>query len=89
MLGVHNTINGRFLICLYLCFTVLLFIWSPVFAEGSKELNANGGSRAFLVSGTSVTPSFLFPTPGTMKVYAKVGETINLGSSVQGWAQVP
>lgn len=84
MFGVYNTINGRFLICLYLCFTILLFTWSPLFAEGSKELNANGGSRAFLVSGTSVTPSFLFPTPGTMKVYAKVGETINLGSSVQG-----
>jgi len=63
---------------------LLIFNIQKVFAEGSKELSANGGNRAFLVSGNTVTPSFVFPTLGTMKVYARAGETIYLGSSVQG-----
>jgi len=67
---------------------LILFLLSntnAAFAEGSNELSANGGNRAFLVSGTTVTSSFTFPTLGTMKVYAKAGETINVGSSAQGF----
>lgn len=69
-------------ICLFL--PILLLSIQAAFAEGSKELNANGGSRAFLVSGTTVSASFSFPTNGTMKVYVKAGETLNVGSSAQG-----
>ncbi|PTQ92666.1 gliding motility-associated-like protein [Mucilaginibacter yixingensis] len=73
--------KSKLKICLSL-FAVL--IAGKVQAEGSKEISSNGGNRAFLVSATTVTASFLFPTLGTMKVYAKAGETINVGSSVQG-----
>jgi gliding motility-associated-like protein/uncharacterized repeat protein (TIGR01451 family) len=67
------------------CVFFLLFPIGLAFAEGSKELSANGGSRAFMVSGTTANaPAFLYPTNGTMKVYAKAGEVINVGSSVQG-----
>jgi gliding motility-associated-like protein len=55
-----------------------------VSAEGSKDLIANGGNRAFLFSGTVANLSFPFPTQGTMKVYAKAGESIYFGSSAQG-----
>lgn len=55
-----------------------------MFAEGSKEIAANGGYRAFLFSSNTGSLSFPFPTLGTMKVYVKAGETINVGSSVQG-----
>src|SRR5690606_32524765 len=57
-----------------------------VFAEGSKDMIANGGHRAFLLS-TSVGPSAEynpFPTLGTVKVYAKPGEKLYLGSSAVG-----
>ena len=58
-------------------------------AEGSKEINSHGGYRAFLVSSltsSSVSAlSFPFPTQGTVKVYAKAGEVINVGSSAQGF----
>jgi len=63
---------------------VLLFLSTGVFAEGSKELSANGGYRASLFSSTVANASFPFPTQGTMKVYAKAGETIYTGSSAQG-----
>lgn len=67
------------------CYLVL-FLLSPkiVLAEGSKEINSNGGGRAFLFSSKIPTPSFPFPTQGTMKVYVKAGETLKLGSSAQG-----
>ena len=58
---------------------------SQLFAEGSKEIAANGGYRAFLFSSTTGNPSYPFPTLGTMKVYVKAGETINVGSSAQGY----
>lgn len=67
---------------------VFLFFWGFTFnlyAEGSKELSANGGYRAYLFSGIASTPSFPFPTLGTMKVYVKAGETIYTGSSAQGF----
>ncbi|MES2378172.1 MAG: gliding motility-associated C-terminal domain-containing protein [Bacteroidota bacterium] len=66
------------------CFLLVIFSSRIVSAEGSKELNSNGGNRAFLLSSTISTSSFPFPTLGTMKVYVKVGETIYLGSSAQG-----
>ncbi len=70
----------------YLLSIVFLFliINTPALAEGSKELTANGGNRAYLYSSNTSTLSFPFPTIGTMKVYANVGETINVGSSAQG-----
>ena len=72
----------------YLCFVfsfLLLFLYSNYsFADGSKELNANGGYRAYLLSSNTPNLSFPFPTPGTMKVYVKAGETIYVGSSAQG-----
>ncbi|MES2277022.1 MAG: gliding motility-associated C-terminal domain-containing protein [Bacteroidota bacterium] len=83
---MNGLIKNRFTnhICLFL--SVLLLSAQFALAEGSKELSANGGNRAFLVSGTQVSASFSFPTNGTMKVYAKAGETINVGCSVQGIA---
>ena len=62
----------------------LLFLTGGAFAEGSKEIAANGGYRVYLFSSTSGSLSFPFPTLGTMKVYVKAGETINVGSSAQG-----
>ncbi len=66
---------------------MLLFFCSAttLFAEGSKELTANGGYRAYLFSSPTGNPSYPFPTLGTMKVYVKAGESIDVGSSVQGF----
>ncbi|SIO50018.1 T9SS type B sorting domain-containing protein [Chitinophaga niabensis] len=66
-------------------YTALLVCCAPkIHAEGSKELSANGGSRAFWRSSTVVTDQFPFPYLGIIKVYANVGERIYLGSSAQG-----
>lgn len=65
-------------------FAVLLSSAKASFAEGSKELNANGGYRAYLLSTTLPNASSPFPTLGTMKVYVKAGESIYVGSSAQG-----
>ena len=62
----------------------LLFLSANLYAEGSKEIAANGGYRAYLFSSAPGSLSFPFPTLGTMKVYVKAGETINVGSSTQG-----
>ncbi|WP_184549515.1 gliding motility-associated C-terminal domain-containing protein [Mucilaginibacter sp. FT3.2] len=65
----------------------LFFAVSGLRAEGSKELNASGGNRAYLFSSNTVNnASFPFPTLGTMKVYVKAGESIYVGSSAQGIA---
>lgn len=63
-----------------------LFIlpFTHLFAEGSKEISANGGNRAYLLSSATISSSFPFPTLGTMKVYVKAGESIYVGSSAQG-----
>jgi len=59
-------------------------------AEGSKDLYPSGmttGRRAYLISrplATDPAAYFPFPTPGTTRVYAKVGETIYAGFSQQG-----
>jgi gliding motility-associated-like protein/uncharacterized repeat protein (TIGR01451 family) len=68
------------------CYMLLLALIMPLAlkAEGSKELNSNGGSRAFLLSSNTGNASFPFPTLGTTKVYVKAGETICVGSSAQG-----
>ena len=66
------------------CFIFLWLLAFNAFAEGSKEINANGGYRAFLFSSNTGNASFPFPTPGTMKVYVNAGETIYVGSSAQG-----
>jgi len=66
------------------CFLLLFLSAVSAFAEGSKELNANGGYRAFLFSSNTGNASFPFPTFGTMKVYVNAGETIFVGSSAQG-----
>ncbi|WP_439696521.1 gliding motility-associated C-terminal domain-containing protein [Mucilaginibacter sp. AW1-7] len=69
--------------------TVILFLLpaAGLYAEGSKELTANGGYRAYLFSSTVITnTSFPFPTLGTVKVYVKAGESIYVGSSAQGIA---
>jgi len=66
---------------------VLFFLILPStlsYADGSKELNASGGYRAYLFSSSSGNSSFPFPTLGTMQVYVKAGETIDVGSSAQG-----
>ncbi|MBD1392042.1 gliding motility-associated C-terminal domain-containing protein [Mucilaginibacter glaciei] len=69
---------------LLMCCLAVLWHTHNVKAEGSKELTANGGNRAYLYSSTIVNASFPFPTKGTMKVYVKPGETINVGCSAQG-----
>ncbi|WP_346320070.1 Ig-like domain-containing protein, partial [Chitinophaga sp. YIM B06452] len=55
-----------------------------IYAEGSKELAARGGYRAYMNSTSTVGTVNLFPTLGTMKVYVNVGERLYLGSSAQG-----
>jgi len=71
----------------YLSSVLFLFLAynNAAHAEGSKELTANGGNRAYLYSSAIANAeSFPFPTIGTMKVYVNAGETINVGSSAQG-----
>ncbi len=51
----------------------------PVYAEGSRELTASGGDRPHLEFSNITNAGILRKT--VIKVYANVGETINLGSS--------
>ncbi len=69
---------------LALC-SLFLFFSVTASAEGSKELTANGGYRAYFFSSDTASSSFPFPTLGTIKVYVKAGETIYAGSSAQGF----
>lgn len=62
----------------------LLLFAGKVHGEGSKELNANGGQRAYLISTTTSSQGIYFPTQGQVRVYVNQGETIYLGSSAQG-----
>ena len=50
-------------------------------AEGSQDLINSGGNRAFLEYRTDFNAGIRRRT--TIKVYANVGETINLGSSAK------
>src|SRR5471030_1639581 len=79
-----NFLSNKPLFTRLLSVILLLITLQNSLAEGSKEVTANGGYRAFLFSGTAGIASFPFPTLGTMKVYVKAGETINVGSSAQG-----
>jgi gliding motility-associated-like protein len=72
----------RFILSLYL----ILVSVAHLFAEGSKDITATGGYRAYLYSSTAANASYPFPTLGTMKVYVKAGESIYVGSSAQGLA---
>jgi gliding motility-associated-like protein len=78
-----KTSYTRKCVCVLSCF-VLSLCAGNTFADGSKELNAHGGYRAYLFSSTKANLSFPFPTTGTMKVYVNAGETIDVGSSAQG-----
>ncbi len=82
-----NPFNATIKRCVILVFSFALLCTSHSMADGSKELSANGGYRAYLLSGTIPSLSFPFPTTGTMKVYVKAGETIYVGSSAQGIGQ--
>lgn len=75
---IHQTFNSLAILAF------LLFASLKLSAEGSKELIANGGYRAYLNSTSNISTAAPFPTPGTMKVYVKAGETIYVGSSAQG-----
>ncbi|OQW90747.1 MAG: hypothetical protein BWK79_18915 [Beggiatoa sp. IS2] len=67
--------------CLFLSVFILLSS-GLVWAEGSKELNANGGNRAYLDDDTDGLSGI--SRRATIYVYAKNGETIHLGSSTMG-----
>ncbi len=54
----------------------------PAQAEGSRELTAFGGYRPWLEYTTRVNAGII--RANVIKVYARVGETINLGSSAIG-----
>ncbi|NEQ66578.1 MAG: hypothetical protein F6K21_13940, partial [Symploca sp. SIO2D2] len=56
--------------------------WSqPIRAEGSRELTQSGGNRPFLDSRSDNDPVAPVPRRTTIQVFARPGETINLGSS--------
>ncbi|WP_207429085.1 Calx-beta domain-containing protein [Pedobacter sp. SYSU D00535] len=67
-----------------LLFLLGILSCSLAFAEGSKELNPNGGHRVYLYSSTRTTVSLPWVGQGLVRVYVQAGETINVGSSVQG-----
>jgi gliding motility-associated-like protein/uncharacterized repeat protein (TIGR01451 family) len=91
--GLHTTGNifsktysGGYRLNRLLLFLLAVLPFTKLQAEGSKELSANGGYRAYLYSSNAANQSFPYPTLGTMKVYVKAGETICVGSSAQGMA---
>ncbi|MGG6294637.1 hypothetical protein ACQ4M4_09445 [Leptolyngbya sp. AN02str] len=68
---------------------VMLVSWAiaqPAYAEGSIDLNPPGGigSRPYLEFRNDNDPTSGILRRTTIKVYAEVGETINLGSSATG-----
>ncbi len=64
-------------------FTILsIYDDTPVLAEGSRDLVANGGSRPYTEWRTDTTAGILRRT--VLKVYANGNEVINLGSSAVG-----
>jgi hypothetical protein len=67
---------------LILLFFILGIATQSVYAEGSLELTANGGSRTYLEESNSSNAGGLRRTD--LYVYAKQGETINLASSAVG-----
>ncbi|RZK37208.1 MAG: hypothetical protein EOO90_25765, partial [Pedobacter sp.] len=91
----NTNLTNKFVNCFSrLLLFSLLFLAAGLqdaFADGSKDLyptnnsTTTPGRRAVLVSSTGAisTASYPFQTRGTIKVYAKIGETIYLGSSAQ------
>ncbi|WP_255902152.1 Calx-beta domain-containing protein [Paradesertivirga mongoliensis] len=67
-----------------LIFLFFLISSQHSFAEGSKELNPDGGHRVYLYTSTTTTGSLPWASQGLVRVYVQAGETINVGSSVQG-----
>jgi hypothetical protein len=80
----HFLFFSKFLskILLLLCLLCLSIV--TVWAEGSKELNPAGGDRVYLQSSTNANENVPFPSQGLVRVYAKQGEVLYLGSSAQG-----
>ncbi|MES2650082.1 MAG: tandem-95 repeat protein, partial [Bacteroidota bacterium] len=70
---------------LFVYFSILftLFGTTKSFADGSKDMYPSGatGKRAFMLSSQTDAAFNPFATQGTTKVFAKVGETIYVGSS--------
>ncbi|AFL80252.1 conserved repeat protein [Aequorivita sublithincola DSM 14238] len=69
---------------LVLC--LLLLSGTTAWADGSKDLYPSGktGLRAYLRAHNAATANWPFANYGTHYIYAQVGETITLASSVQG-----
>ncbi|WP_204106421.1 MULTISPECIES: hypothetical protein [Spirulina sp. CCY15215] len=65
------------------CLLPVAFWNSPARSEGSLELTANGGDRPFLNYTNDVSGGVPFRT--SIKVFARVGEVINLASSALGF----
>ncbi|HEX2622707.1 MAG TPA: hypothetical protein VHL11_21260, partial [Phototrophicaceae bacterium] len=63
-------------------FGAALMATQPVLAEGSKDLTNSGGYRPFLLNSNTLTGGIV--DKNIFKVYAEVGEVINLGSSANG-----
>lgn len=63
---------------------VLVLVNTDVHAEGSKELTDFGGYRPFLEYRNNSTSNTNIRRRTIIKVFAKEGETINLGSSAVG-----
>lgn len=61
--------------------TIILSFSSPIYAEGSRELVQYGGYRPFLLA-FSNNPSYGIQQKAKIRVYAKQGEEVHLGSSV-------
>jgi hypothetical protein len=79
-ISLFKLLPFRFLLVYCFVFFGLVIFSTPVFAEGSKELIANGGNRATLTSTTITSEGTYFPTEGLVRVYVNAGETIYLGS---------
>ncbi|MCU0443034.1 MAG: hypothetical protein MUE96_11600 [Bacteroidia bacterium] len=63
-----------------------LLYGTVAFADGSRDLYPSGatGSRAYLGSHVQIQSYNPFPTTGATYVYARAGDSIYVGSSVQG-----
>jgi len=61
---------------------VVALPYLPALAEGSRDLIDSGGSRPWLEDRTGTTAGI--DRTNTLKVFARNGETINLGSSAMG-----
>jgi uncharacterized repeat protein (TIGR01451 family) len=60
-----------------------------VFAEGSRELNANNTHRLYLEYNTGAGTTAGVPRIAPVRVFVQAGETVNLGSSVRVNGVVP